>query len=65
MARWHIRDVTVNRIDRLPLALVVGGLIGRSSLAFEPVFLGVVSGYFVARVAQSLVWTMSGARETA
>lgn len=56
----------MNRIAQLPLALaVVGGLIGVRTLEVELVFLGVVSGYFVAKLAQSLAWTISGVREVA
>lgn len=56
----------MNRIAHLPLVLaVLGGLLGALFLEFELVFFGVVSGYFVAKLGQSLVWTISGPREAA
>lgn len=55
---------TVIRIAHLPLVLAtVGGLLGARSTQFELVVFGCISGYFVAKLAQSLVWTMSGPRD--
>jgi hypothetical protein len=65
-SQQHVSVDTMNRIAYLPLVLaVVGGLIGAVSLEYELVFFGVVSGYFVAKLFQSLVWTISGPTETA
>lgn len=62
----HVLVDTVNRIAHLPLVLaVVGGLLGAFSLEYELVFFGLVSGYFVSKLLQSLVWTISGSREAA